>query len=85
MKYLLKMFFVVFLSKIASDGTYLYIYTKKQGLLKLGTGLNKSIRGHVYAQNSRFGFCMSHPLIKPESEDLIYVKGLEPWEWSLVL
>jgi hypothetical protein len=38
---------------IASDGTFLYIHTE-DGLQKVGTGLNGTIKGHVYKSNTEY-------------------------------
>jgi len=38
----------------ACDGEYLYLWTRGQGLKKLGTGKRGTIQGHVYCQNSNY-------------------------------
>ncbi len=37
---------------IASDGTYLYVYDKAVGMMKIGTGFNNTNQGEVYLTQS---------------------------------
>lgn len=39
---------------ITSDGSYLYIYHRKFGLFKIGTGYHNTVQGKMYASNSDF-------------------------------
>ena len=40
--------------KLATDGTYLYLYMPKKGIFRLGSGGNNTLVGRVYAKNDEF-------------------------------
>ncbi len=40
--------------KLATDGTYLYLYLPKKGIFRLGSGNNNTLVGRIYAKNDEF-------------------------------
>jgi hypothetical protein len=45
---------VIETTAMASDGSYLYLHNKDQGLLKVGTGYHYTVRGHIYKFNPSY-------------------------------
>ena len=57
--------------KLATDGTFLYVYLPKKGIFRLGSGRNNTLAGRIYAKNDEF----KKGIDKPASS-FFYLNGL---------
>lgn len=57
--------------KLATDGTFLYLFLPTKGIFRLGSGRNNTLAGRIYAKNDEF-----KKGIDKEASSFFYLNGL---------